>query len=510
MLLSSLIISSLSSSPFSSTPFPVFDAGKTLARCDLRIGSTIRGSKHLSHACGVNPGLRFAILGQDHVLKSNQIRPPSLKTAPSPTPPPSYLSISKGLCPPAPWPSCRASAGNGEKTAVGVLSSQIVHDFLAACRALLRFDVSPSHHSNTASSQRLQAQSPSPRRSRCRTSQGRTQTDGSRFGRLLFLNTKSYLPSCKTTVPPTRLTARDQPALYFALSPSSLTAPFPRRTDFSPHIPSLPYDMQLYRLCPICSGPPTTTLLADTFMCQQSWGCQQGAAARSCLPVRERPLRASLDPSPPIGAPYELWGIEGDHLDPHALPPASGAICVRARGFGWVDGEEDDRGVGGRVRVPVARDYFGMLDWDGGGRGQDLAQSAEGWSVLAEEKGTTTGPETTEFQSRSENSPIVLASFHTTAVPPLHCPHSGSFLAPASSLATLSSPPRPPSAACQPLDPQHYETTSDMSRDHPRVWNYHRWRDARAAHPCDSDEHLSAPTLHHNTAPHPHHAHARK
>ncbi|KAJ6448097.1 hypothetical protein DFH09DRAFT_1118905 [Mycena vulgaris] len=36
------------------------------------------------------------------------------------------------------------------------------------------------------------------------------------------------------------------------------------------------------------------------------------AAARSCLHVRERPLRVSPVRSPAIGAPYELWGIEGE------------------------------------------------------------------------------------------------------------------------------------------------------------------------------------------------------
>ncbi|KAJ7787517.1 hypothetical protein B0H14DRAFT_3893003 [Mycena olivaceomarginata] len=86
----------------------------------------------------------------------------------------------------------------------------------------------------------------------------------------------------------------------------------PRRTDFSPHIPSSPHDTRPYRLCPVCSGPPTSTLLADTFVCQRSRGCQQSTAACSCLPVRERPLRASPDRSPPIGAPYELWGIEAE------------------------------------------------------------------------------------------------------------------------------------------------------------------------------------------------------
>ncbi|KAF8144440.1 hypothetical protein K438DRAFT_1992797 [Mycena galopus ATCC 62051] len=46
-----------------------------------------------------------------------------------------------------------------------------------------------------------------------------------------------------------------------------------------------------------------------------------------------------------------------------------------------------------------------------------------------------------------------------------------------------SSAPRPRSAARQPLDPQHYDTASDMSRGHkltpPRAWNHHRWYDAR-------------------------------
>jgi hypothetical protein len=126
------------------------------------------------------------------------------------------------------------------------------------------------------------------------------------------------------------------------------------------------------------------------------------------------------------------------------------------------------------------------------------------------------GPETTEFQSHSENSPRVLASFHTTAVSPLHCRHSGSFCTSASSLATLPSPPRPPSAARQPLDPQHYSTASDMPRGHkltpPRVWNYDRWRDARggaSVRLTRKPTHADA-TLQRNTAPHPHHTHARK
>jgi hypothetical protein len=84
--------------------------------------------------------------------------------------------------------------------------------------------------------------------------------------------------------------------LYYALLVFIFDAPVPpRRTDFHPHIPSSPYDTRPYRLCPVCSGPPTSTLLADTFVCQRSWGCQQSTAACSCLPVRERPLRASPD-----------------------------------------------------------------------------------------------------------------------------------------------------------------------------------------------------------------------
>ncbi|KAJ7306879.1 hypothetical protein DFH08DRAFT_512339 [Mycena albidolilacea] len=222
---------------------------------------------------------------------------------------------------------------------MGVLFSRIVRDPLVPPVALLYFfDVSPSCRSNAASSQRLRAQSLSPRRPGCRTLQGRTQTGGSRARRPPFLNTRSYRPSAKTTVSPTRRTVCDQSALYYTVLVFIFDAPVPhRRTDFSPHIPSSPYDTRLYRLCPVCSGPPTSTLLADTFVCQRSWGCQQSTAACSCLPVRERPLYASPDRSPPIGAPYELWGIEAEWgrlavelvgaISPRLIP-SSGSGCA--------------------------------------------------------------------------------------------------------------------------------------------------------------------------------------
>ncbi|KAJ7784822.1 hypothetical protein B0H14DRAFT_3584754 [Mycena olivaceomarginata] len=305
-------------------PFPVFDAGKTLARCDLRIGSTICGSKHLLHACGVDTGLRFAILRQDHVLKSNQIRPPSLKTAPVPH---AAALVSLNFQRIVPTGAMAGLQGHrratGRETAVGVLSSRLSTIFC-----------------NAASSQCLRAQSLSPRRPRCRTSQG-THANG-------------WLKSRETIVP------RHQ--ILSALLQNHRAPPRGLR------------------------GPPTTILLADTFMLSAKLGLSTGRSGAlvppgarttsACEPGSIAPPSAhrtsygaskeSVEDSPWNSlAPFSR-GLYS-HLDPHALPPASRAICVRARGFGWVDSEEDDRGVGGRVRVPVARGYFGMLEWDGGG-----------------------------------------------------------------------------------------------------------------------------------------------
>ncbi|KAJ7829630.1 hypothetical protein B0H13DRAFT_2435230 [Mycena leptocephala] len=113
----------------------------------------------------------------------------------------------------------------------------------------------------------------------------------------------------------------------------------------------------------------------------------------SCVsPVRERPLRGSPARSLAIGVPYELWCIEGGwgrRPVAGALPPSH----VNAR--------------------PQPTCINGV---------NSISSSAFGSCVL--EPG----------QSRSENSPEVPVSFHTTAVPPLHCHHSGSFRPPASSL----------------------------------------------------------------------------
>ncbi|KAJ7797447.1 hypothetical protein B0H14DRAFT_57186 [Mycena olivaceomarginata] len=235
---------------------------QTLARCDIHLGSTIHASKHLSHACGVDLGPCFALLGQDHALDPTQIRPPSLKTTASPTPPPGVWRpphVSRFLRDLAHRRRAELQDIGGQRgeAAMGVLFSRIVRDPLVPPVALLYFfDVSPSCRSNAASSQHLRAQSLSPRRPGCRTLQRRTQTGGSRAGRPPFLDTRSYRPSSKITVSPTRRTVHDQSALYYALVAFIFDAPVPpRRTGFSPHIPSSPYDTWLLPPLPCLQRP---------------------------------------------------------------------------------------------------------------------------------------------------------------------------------------------------------------------------------------------------------------
>ncbi|KAJ7806973.1 hypothetical protein B0H14DRAFT_2610046 [Mycena olivaceomarginata] len=186
--------------------------------------------------------------------------------------------------------------GQWGEAAMGVLSSQIVPDLLVqvTCWALLFFDVTPSRqvaatlrpHSVCAHNCSLHI---APAAAHCSDACKRVaQEPGDhRFSTPDPIGRTAYAFIFDAPIPPCC-------------------------TDFSPHIPSSPYDTRLYHLCPVCSGPPTSNLLADNFVCQQSWGCQHSTAACSCLPVHGRPLRASPDRSPPLCAPYELWAIKAE------------------------------------------------------------------------------------------------------------------------------------------------------------------------------------------------------
>ncbi|KAJ7726070.1 hypothetical protein B0H14DRAFT_2641181 [Mycena olivaceomarginata] len=127
-----------------------------------------------------------------------------------------------------------------------------------------------------------------------------------------FLNTRSYRPSSKIIVFPTRCTVHDQSALYYTLLAFIFDAPVPpRRTDFSPHIPSLPYDTRLYRPALSAVAHPHQPCL-PTPLCVSEAGAVNKAQwrARASWCANNLCVRAWI--SPPISTPYELWGIEAE------------------------------------------------------------------------------------------------------------------------------------------------------------------------------------------------------
>ncbi|KAJ7813033.1 hypothetical protein B0H14DRAFT_3879451 [Mycena olivaceomarginata] len=165
-----------------------FNAGQTLARCDVRIGCTIRAPlSGCRMPAASSPACASLSSGRNmRWSQSRSVRPLSRPPRPPRRHPAcGTLLVSLDLYiiePIGTAAELQDIGGQRGKAAVG-----------AACLALLFFDVSPSHRSNAASSQRLRAQSLSARHPRCRTSQQRMQTGGSRAGRPPFL-ARSYRP----------------------------------------------------------------------------------------------------------------------------------------------------------------------------------------------------------------------------------------------------------------------------------------------------------------------------